>query len=102
MAVYDKKDCVNEVLHMFTTELWQFVCLIFGLDLEAMMTNCFLCLRKQNCLRITIDFMFLSVGRLNSRSYKHKWLHHKRSTCYVCFEILYLMCNEKRADILNG
>jgi len=30
MAVYGKKDCVNEKTHVFTPELWQFVCLIFG------------------------------------------------------------------------
>jgi len=36
MAFYDEKDCVNEKTHIFTPELWQFECLIFGRDIHKL------------------------------------------------------------------
>jgi len=38
MAVYIKKDCVNEKTQVLTPELWRFVCLIFGRDKDDLLT----------------------------------------------------------------
>jgi len=79
MAVYDEKDGVNKKMQVFTPELWQFVCLIFGR------------VSKKSKILLTFSFILtLRYFNVHVQSLLHFHSSHFKTGCLLGFTFLHL------------